>query len=322
MFLAHGLGAHKEIDPRLKYSRDPKRQHDIAAENFRVMLWDVQRRVAVIGTKKIMNQAGLDIKSGRYSAHPRVRNSVPRQNNIVLITEVLEVTRVPSHQTGTRVNRNNTGHFIEGPDIGSAKGRFQVMVYLETRLREIVPPGTSNDAVRAELERQINHLGAAAHLLMVAEQQNTFQEVRMKTQASIFIPCLRPRFNGALGLNISSIGTIPYAESRSNGDILHDFFTISVLTPNSIHGGSLWIAPPLLGGWHRRRIAEDVRKVTVLLHCVWAAPPQLRIHALCRFFCRVFFGLDGAGWLMVVVGDKQHNSVVVNQRVFQEGTSL
>jgi hypothetical protein len=62
MFLAHGLGAHKEIDPRLKYSRDPKRQHDIAAENFRVMLWDVQRRVAVIGTKKIMNQAGLDIK--------------------------------------------------------------------------------------------------------------------------------------------------------------------------------------------------------------------------------------------------------------------
>jgi hypothetical protein len=42
------------------------------------------------------------------------------------------------------------------------------MVYLETRLREIVPPGTSNDAVRAELERQINHLGAAAHLLMVA----------------------------------------------------------------------------------------------------------------------------------------------------------
>jgi hypothetical protein len=65
------------------------------------------------------------------------------------------------------------------------------------------------------------------------------------------------------------------------GDILHDFFTISVLTPNSIHGGSLWIAPPLLGGWHRRRIAEDVRKVTVLLHCVWAAP-RLEIPAWLR----------------------------------------
>jgi hypothetical protein len=62
------------------------------------------------------------------------------------------------------------------------------------------------------------------------------------------------------------------ALTLKQGDILRDFFTISVLTPNSIRGGSLGIAPTSLGGWHRRRIVEDMRKVTVLLRWVWAAP--------------------------------------------------
>jgi hypothetical protein len=39
------LGHINEIDPRFKYmfSRNPKRQHEIATENLRAALWDVQR---------------------------------------------------------------------------------------------------------------------------------------------------------------------------------------------------------------------------------------------------------------------------------------
>ncbi|KAJ6542689.1 hypothetical protein B0H19DRAFT_1171458 [Mycena capillaripes] len=312
------IGHINEIDPRLKYSRDPKRQHDIATENLRVALWDIQRfdylfpthqysntpnfNVAGletwplwktphlevhdpalwtedaqvqgrgermnsyvvthfnlmpftelelakghfdrppegtlgnwIGTKKIMSHAGLDITE----CGSEIPFLMYFHEDIMLIMEVLEVKRVPWPQPRLNVwkklvvsQTQKYGPYRGGPLIpsmqtpkvplvlvrysyteGCPKGGSKFMLYLESRLREILPPGTSDDDVRVELERQITsaqqipqeHLLMLARLLSYnsglidpswvnAQQAHVSDEVKMETRISFFVPCLRPRF--------------------------------------------------------------------------------------------------------------------------------
>ncbi|KAJ7827647.1 hypothetical protein B0H14DRAFT_3873602 [Mycena olivaceomarginata] len=95
------------------------------------------------------------------------------------------------------------------------KGGAQFLLHLESRLRELLPSHSSDDDVRAELEK---HLGAGEempgeHIRMFArllshnaglvdtewanDQQshwNISTETKEETRVSFFVPCLRPRF--------------------------------------------------------------------------------------------------------------------------------
>lgn len=87
------------------------------------------------------------------------------------------------------------------------------MNYLESRLRDIFPPGASDDDVRLQLERIIMSAQEMPKdpLLMLArllsfnaglvdqkwaanQQWNTFEGAGQETRISFFVPCLRPRF--------------------------------------------------------------------------------------------------------------------------------
>jgi Zn-dependent peptidase ImmA (M78 family) len=88
------------------------------------------------------------------------------------------------------------------------QGGAQFLLHLESRLRELLPSHSSDDDVRAELEK---HLGAGeemfARLLShnaglvdkewANDQQshwNISTETKEETRISFFVPCLRPRF--------------------------------------------------------------------------------------------------------------------------------
>jgi hypothetical protein len=95
------------------------------------------------------------------------------------------------------------------------QGGAQFLLHLESRLRELLPSDSSDDDVRAELEK---HLGAGEempreHIRMFArllshnaglvdkewanDQQshwNISTETKEETRISFFVPCLRPRF--------------------------------------------------------------------------------------------------------------------------------
>lgn len=93
------------------------------------------------------------------------------------------------------------------------------MPYLESRLRDRLPPGTSNDNIRLELEKHIlaGQQVPEEHLLMFARllsynsglvdkswadslqlDPNISEGVRETTHISFFVPCLRPRFRSVV----------------------------------------------------------------------------------------------------------------------------
>ncbi|KAJ7682907.1 hypothetical protein B0H17DRAFT_986325 [Mycena rosella] len=146
-----------------------------------------------IGVKKIMGHATLDITGEGGRETPFV---VYFQKDVMLIMELLDVKRVAWPKPGP-------------------KASSQFMTHLESRLREILPPGTSDDEVRAELQKHLRageempeeYLCMLARLLShnadhvdkewaddLQSHWNISIEAKKETRISFFVPCLRPRF--------------------------------------------------------------------------------------------------------------------------------
>ncbi|KAJ7145819.1 hypothetical protein C8R44DRAFT_655794 [Mycena epipterygia] len=190
------------------------------------------------GTKKIMGHAALDItaEGGRETPFVAYFNK-----DILLFMEILDVKRVPWPEPGPKFLKQlqesqevkfgaNPGAplvpMMETPKIplvvvrysymeGRPEGGSQFTLHLESRLREILPSGASDDDVRVELEKHMTageempeaHLCMLARLLShnadlvdkewVDDQQshwNIPKEVKKETRISFFVPCSRPRF--------------------------------------------------------------------------------------------------------------------------------
>ncbi|KAJ7257775.1 hypothetical protein C8J57DRAFT_1721091 [Mycena rebaudengoi] len=119
-----------------------------------------------VGTKQLMCQAAIDITGDGGRETPFV---VYYNNDVLLIIEILDVKRIlwpkPSPEVPLVVVRYS---YMEGcPEGGS-----QFLIHLESRLRKILPRGTSEDnlKVRVELEKHL-HGGieaSAEHILMLA----------------------------------------------------------------------------------------------------------------------------------------------------------
>ncbi|KAJ7821181.1 hypothetical protein B0H14DRAFT_2831833 [Mycena olivaceomarginata] len=133
-----------------------------------------------IGVKKIMCHATLDITAEGGLKTPFV---VYHDKDIMLIMEILDVKRLSWPEPGPKLQEAQVGKFGEDPGAplvpmmqspkiplvavrysymeGRPKGGAKFVTHLESRLRQILPPGTSNDAVRVELEK---HLGAGEEM--------------------------------------------------------------------------------------------------------------------------------------------------------------
>ncbi|KAJ7079575.1 hypothetical protein B0H15DRAFT_858273 [Mycena belliarum] len=208
-----------------------------------------------IGVKKIMGHAALDITGEGGRDTPFV---VYFQRDILLIMEILDVKRVSWPEPGPKFFK----HLQESQEVkfgtdpgaplvpmmqtpkiplvvvrysyleGRPKGGSQFTLHLESRLREILPPGTSNDKVRVELERHLSsgEEMAEEHLLMFArllshnadlvdkewveDQQshwNIQKDVKSETRISFFTPCLRPRFRAVEEIETGKAPT-PYTQ--------------------------------------------------------------------------------------------------------------
>ncbi|KAJ7468624.1 hypothetical protein FB451DRAFT_1480147 [Mycena latifolia] len=185
-----------------------------------------------IGTKKIMGHAALDITGEGGRETPFV---VYFQKDVMLIMEILDVKRVAWPEPGPKFFKQlqecqevkfgaDRGAplvpMMQTPKIplvvvrysymeGRPEGGSQFMTHLESRLREILPPGTSDDKVRVELEKHLasgeempeEHLRMLARLLSynadlvdkewADDQQshwNIAKEVRKETVISFFAP--------------------------------------------------------------------------------------------------------------------------------------
>ncbi|KAJ6619062.1 hypothetical protein B0H10DRAFT_1947075 [Mycena sp. CBHHK59/15] len=270
------LGHINEIDPRMQSARNPKEQREIAIENLRVALWDMQRfdylfpdsaysktpnfkisrletwpkwknphpevrtpgrgvqkvdgykdaerlksyvmthfnilaftqpELAAghsmnppagptgnwVGVRKIMGHAALDITAEGGRETPFV---VYHQKDILLIMEILDIKRVSWPDPGPKflkqLQESQEVKFgappatplvpmMETPKIplvvvrysymeGRPEGGSQFTLHLESRLREILPPGASDDDVRAELENRLccGEEMAEGHIRMLA----------------------------------------------------------------------------------------------------------------------------------------------------------
>ncbi|KAJ6520960.1 hypothetical protein B0H19DRAFT_1146758 [Mycena capillaripes] len=192
-----------------------------------------------IGVKQIMGHASLDLTAEGGRETPFL---VYYHKDIILIMEVLDVKRVSWPDPGPKfleqLHEAQETKFgaepgdplvpmMQTPKIplvavrysymeGRPKGGSEFMAHLESRMREILPSGTSDDDVRVEFEKHLTsgeempeeHLRMFARLLShnadlvdqewVDDQQshwNISTEAKKETRVSFFVPCLRPRFN-------------------------------------------------------------------------------------------------------------------------------
>ncbi|KAJ7265397.1 hypothetical protein B0H12DRAFT_1230429 [Mycena haematopus] len=192
-----------------------------------------------IGVKKIMGHASLDITAEGGLETPFV---VYFHKDITLIMEILDIKRVswpePGPQFLEQLQEAQETKFgarpgaplvpmMQTPKIPLVVVRYsymegrpadgaQFLIHLESRLREILPSGLSDDDVRVELEKHLTageempeeHIRMFARLLSynadlvdkewVNDQQshwNISKEARKETRVSFFVPCLRPRFD-------------------------------------------------------------------------------------------------------------------------------
>ncbi|KAJ7034135.1 hypothetical protein C8F04DRAFT_1102362 [Mycena alexandri] len=302
-----GLGHINEIDPRMKSARNPKEQREIAMENLRLALWDVQSLGRIgkkphpelraggmglqkldgfkdaerlksyvwthfqltaftqaqmvqmgpakgdfgdwIGVKQIMGHAGLDLTAEGGLQVPFL---VYFNKDILLIMEVLDIKRIPWPEPGPKailycarlhqfllaLQESQEVKFGTAPNAplvpmlqtpkiplvsvrytymeGRPKGGSQFLAHLESRLRETLPSGMSDDDVRVEFEKHLTsgeempeeHVRMFARLLSYNadlvdkewaddEQShwNISTEAKKETRVSFFVPCLRPRFD-------------------------------------------------------------------------------------------------------------------------------
>ncbi|KAJ7682046.1 hypothetical protein DFH06DRAFT_1160067 [Mycena polygramma] len=194
-----------------------------------------------IGVKKIMSHAAMDLTADGGRETPFVvyfQKDLPT----MLIMEILDIKRVPWPEPDPKLlqllQEAQEIKFGEPPGAplvpmmqtpkiplvavrysyleGRPKGGSEFLGHLETRLKEILPPGTSDEDVRVELEKHLTmgeempaeHLRMFARLLSynaelvdkeyVNDQQSHWNisiEAKKETRISFFVPCLRPRFN-------------------------------------------------------------------------------------------------------------------------------
>ncbi|KAJ6526578.1 hypothetical protein DFH09DRAFT_168768 [Mycena vulgaris] len=208
-----------------------------------------------IGTKKIMGHASLDITGEGGRDTPFV---LYFQKDVLLIMEILDVKRASWPEPGPKFFKQlqecqeikfgaDRGAplvpMMETPKIpivvvrysymeGRPEGGSQFTHHLESRLREILPPHTSDDDVRVELEKRLaageempeEHLLMLARLLShnadlidkewVDDQQshwNIPKDVKKETRVSFFVPCLRPRFRAIEEIE-TGIAPMPYTQ--------------------------------------------------------------------------------------------------------------
>ncbi|KAJ7682043.1 hypothetical protein DFH06DRAFT_1160063 [Mycena polygramma] len=191
-----------------------------------------------IGVKKIMSHAALDLTAEGGRETPFL---VYFQKDVMLIIEILDIKRVswpeptPKASTDSEHMLHTSYAAILAPLVpmmqtpkvpliavrysyleGRPKEGSQFLLHLESRIKEILPPRTSQANVRAELEKHLTmgeempaeHLRMFARLLSynadlvdkdyVEDQQshwNISAEAKKETRVSFFVPCLRPRFN-------------------------------------------------------------------------------------------------------------------------------
>ncbi|KAJ7145820.1 hypothetical protein C8R44DRAFT_755959 [Mycena epipterygia] len=190
------------------------------------------------GTKKIMCHATIDITAEGGRETPFL---IYFYRDIILIMEILDVKRLPWPEPGPtffkQLQESQEIKFGEDPGSplvpmlqtpkiplvvvrysymeGRPKGGLHFMLHLQSRLREILPAGTSDDDVRVEFEKRLTSgeempetdLRMLARLLSYNadlvdkewaddEQShwNIPNEVKKESRISFFVPCLRPRF--------------------------------------------------------------------------------------------------------------------------------
>ncbi|KAJ7827686.1 hypothetical protein B0H14DRAFT_3144537 [Mycena olivaceomarginata] len=201
-----------------------------------------------IGVKAIMCRATLDItaEGGRETPFVLYYEKTEKEEK-ALIMEILDVKRVPWPEPGPKVGaaelrlleqllEAQTVKFgarpggplvpmMQTPKIplvavrysymeSHPEGGAQFLLHLESRLRELLPSDSSDDDVRAELEKHLEageemlgeHIRMFARLLSHSadlvdkewanDQQshwNISTETKEETRVSFFMPCLRPR---------------------------------------------------------------------------------------------------------------------------------
>ncbi|KAJ7160733.1 hypothetical protein C8R46DRAFT_1223083 [Mycena filopes] len=201
-------------------------RHDLTKGNFMTPPKDTVK--SWIGAKKIMCHASLEITEGGGE----IPFLVYFHEHKIMIMEVLEVKRVRWPEPGQGKffkkllanHEANYGPYQDGPlalplqtptvplvlirysyTDGRPERASKFMEYLEARLRARLPPGTSSDDVRLELEKHLvgGQQVSEEHLLMFARllshnsdllDANIPVAVRETTHISFFVPCLRPRF--------------------------------------------------------------------------------------------------------------------------------
>ncbi|KAJ6614637.1 hypothetical protein B0H10DRAFT_1916467 [Mycena sp. CBHHK59/15] len=213
-----------------------------------------------VGVRKIMGHAALDITAEGGRETPFV---VYHQKDILLIMEILDIKRVSWPDPGPKflkqLQESQEVKFgappatplvpmMETPKIplvvvrysymeGRPEGGSQFTLHLESRLREILPPGASDDDVRAELENRLccGEEMAEGHIRMLArllshnselvdkewadDQQshwNLAKEAKKETRVSFFVPCLRPRFRAVEEIETGK-APIPFTQCGACG---------------------------------------------------------------------------------------------------------
>ncbi|KAJ7482253.1 hypothetical protein B0H11DRAFT_2022344 [Mycena galericulata] len=208
-----------------------------------------------IGVKKIMCHASLDITAEGGRDTPFV---VYFHEEMLLIMEIIDVKRVSWPEPGPKFLKQlqecqvmkfgaDPGAplvpMMQTPKVplvvvrysyleGRPEGGSQFTLHLQSRLREILPQGVSDSALRAELEKRLSsgeempkeHLRMFARLLShnadlidkewVDDQQshwNVSKEVKEETRISFFVPCLRPRFRALEEIETGKAPT-PYTQ--------------------------------------------------------------------------------------------------------------
>ncbi|KAJ6526588.1 hypothetical protein DFH09DRAFT_168796 [Mycena vulgaris] len=208
-----------------------------------------------VGTKKIMSTASRDITAEGGRDTPFLTFF---QEDVILIMEILDVKRIPWPEPGPKflkeLQETQETKFgaapgapllpmMETPKIplvvvrysyieGRPEGGAKLTDHLESRVREILPPGTSDEDVRAEFQTRFGfgdevpeeHIRMMARLLShnadlvdqewVNDQQshwNISKEVKNETRVSFFVPCLRPRFRAVEEIE-TGIAPTPYTQ--------------------------------------------------------------------------------------------------------------
>ncbi|KAJ7147310.1 hypothetical protein C8R46DRAFT_1045343 [Mycena filopes] len=189
-------------------------RHDLTEGNFMTPPEDSVK--SWIGAKKIMCHASLEITEGGGE----IPFLVYFHEHKIMIMEVLEVKRVRWPETGQgkffkKLLANHEANYGPYQDDGRPERASKFMEYLEARLRARLPPGTSSDDVRLELEKHLvgGQQVSEEYLLMFARLLSHNSDlvrksctdslqldasipvaVRETTHISFFVPCLRPRF--------------------------------------------------------------------------------------------------------------------------------